>query len=243
MQLDAHATNLDINTLIDDLCDSTDTSYPVAKKVLNINPGLETIIGRILGADGLWEWDDTNYTDLPVGTTTLVAAQQDYALDNVQLKIERVSILDSDGNYQLLTPISEADIEGDVDEYFETDGLPQYYDKKGRSLFLYPAPAAANVTLALGLKVHFQRGPSLFATTDTTKTPGFASIFHYILAYMAAIPYCLKYHPERVAAYQNKVDQVVGNPSLRITGEIVKFYTKRGKDTRYIITTKKISYI
>src|SRR3990167_3535827 len=93
MQLDGHATNQDLNTLIDDLCDSTDTSFPVQKKVLHLNVALETLIGKILEADGDWQWDDTNYTDLPRGTGTLVEGQESYSFASEYLNIQMLEVL------------------------------------------------------------------------------------------------------------------------------------------------------
>ena len=57
---------------------------------------------EIWKAAGDWDFDDSNATTLPVATTTLVAAQADYALPSTARKIERVEVLDSDGDYQLV---------------------------------------------------------------------------------------------------------------------------------------------
>ena len=68
----------DIVSAINDFCDSDAINYPIAGKVRNANIGYETLIGKILEADGDWQWDDTNYTTLPRGTGTLVEGQETY---------------------------------------------------------------------------------------------------------------------------------------------------------------------
>ena len=76
-------------------------------------------------------------------------------------------------------------------EFHSTAGRPLYYDKLGEYLFLYPKPSTANVTASAGLKVYYQRLPSYFLTTDTTKSPGFAALYHRILSLGAALDYAI----------------------------------------------------
>src|SRR3990167_9894101 len=105
MKLDGHATNQDLNTFVDDLCDSNDTSYPVAKKVLHANVSLEELVALIIESDGEWQFDDSNHTNLPVGTIDLTGSQSDYSFNEEFLAIEQVLIKDDDGNFQTLKPI------------------------------------------------------------------------------------------------------------------------------------------
>ena len=56
------------------------TSYADADRVRNINARLDDVVSLILQSDGRWEWDDSNNTTLPIGTTTLVNNQQDYSI-------------------------------------------------------------------------------------------------------------------------------------------------------------------
>src|SRR3990167_10070724 len=57
-----------------------------------INGWYRKTVSWIWQATGDWEWDDTNLTDLPIATTTLVASQQDYALPSTAQKILRVEV-------------------------------------------------------------------------------------------------------------------------------------------------------
>ena len=143
------------------------------------NLSLDRIVSLIYQADGRWEWDDNNQTDFPIATTNIVASQKDYAFSTTHLNIFRVEFTDSNGQTTRLLPIDQSDIQTSVNNFQSVSGVPQFYDKLGNSLFLYPTPSQS---VSGGLKVYFQRGASYFTTSDTTKEPGFASIHHGLLA-------------------------------------------------------------
>ncbi|HEC65962.1 MAG TPA: hypothetical protein ENI23_11775 [bacterium] len=187
---------------IDFLCDSDSDSYPTADKTREVNNYLERVIGKLITLNNKWDFDDSNYTDFPIAETTLVDSQSDYSLDTTHIVIREVWVKDENGDWRKLRPIEQKDFSTPLEEIYETDGLPLYYDKSGSSLVLYPAPDnGISVTLSSGLRVLFQRTGSVFTVSDTTKKPGFASPYHDILAYAAAIPFCVKYRPSRVAGY------------------------------------------
>ena len=105
MRLTSHDNEQDLTSEIDDICDSDSTSYPLKHKVRKINAGLEELVGKIVSADGRWEFDDTNYTNEPVGTGTLVEGQQRYHLTSEYLDILMIEILNKDGTqYQKIKP-------------------------------------------------------------------------------------------------------------------------------------------
>ena len=217
----------DINAECRLLCDADTTSYPAAALLRRINESYERRVGQIIGADGLWQFDDSNYTDRSIATTTLVAAQRDYSFNSTQLEIEKVEVKDSGGNWQSLSPIDKSQYGEPLEELYKNDGLPEKYDKEGNSILLYPAAATASVTLVAGLKIYFKRSADLFTAaqvTTGTKTPGFASFFHMILAYDAAIPFCMAYRKDRVAYL------VVEAKRLEI--EMIKHYSRREADRR-----------
>lgn len=157
------------------------TQWPTYKVVNSVNNWLDTVTGYAIGADRSFQWDDTNHTKLPIGTTNLVANQSDYSFltdeqGNAILNLTRIDILDSDGNYRQLELIDQANITGALDEFESTAGKPKYYDKIADNIIrLYPKPSAS---VTSGLKFHFQRAASYFADTDTTKQPGVAPLLH-----------------------------------------------------------------
>ena len=234
-------TIADINTEARALVDADTTSYTAALLLIRVNTAYEKVVAKILGCDGRWQFDDTNYTSFPIATTTLVNSQPDYTFDTAHLKIERVEVMDANGNYYPLEPIDLDDLGGIAPtEFHETDGRPYYYDKQGNSLVLYPAPDnGVSVTLSAGLKVFFQRTADTFTSAQVstgTKVPGFASPFHHVLAYMAALPYAMSYKKDRVPMILDEIKKVMGDEERKVTGTLEKFYGKRQKDERQILS-------
>lgn len=230
-------TIADLNSEARALVDADSTSYTAADLLRRINIAYEEVVSFIMGIDGKWQFDDSNYTDFPIATTTLVEAQEDYALDLTFLEIERVQVKDNSGNWHLLQPFDISEIGIAIDEYLKDDGLPAYYDKTGKSIILKPAPTASQVTLSAGLKVWFKRTADLYTSaqvTTGTKVPGFASPFHVILAYKAALPYAQSYKRDRVPMIVNEIN--------RLEKEMKNFYGRRELDRRKIMTTARISH-
>lgn len=206
----------DINSEIRDLCDADSTSLTNATLLRRVNSALEELVADVINADGTWQYDDTNYTDHPRGTGTLVEGQEDYAFTSEYLQIEAVDVKNLDGKFQRLLPVDHHDLDGIApDEHWGTDssgnplkGMPEYFDQNGDTIRLYPAPTSTAVTLASGLRVWFKRTADIFTSaqvTTGTKTPGLPSTHHVLLAYMAAIPYCMSYKKDRVAWLEKKV--------------------------------------
>ena len=191
MQFLDSSTKQGIVEEIDFLAGTNSTSYPTAQKVRNVNNWYYQVIAWILASESTWEWDDSNYTDFPIATATLVASQEDYTLPvaatsanaSTFLKLLGISVKDSGGNWVKLRRLDESEAPNfDLEEAFETAGLPRFYKEIGNSVKLLPAPAAASTTLSSGLKVYFQRTMDEFTASDTTQQPGFAAPFHRILS-------------------------------------------------------------
>ena len=230
-------TIADIVTKSRKLVDADSTSYTDALLLIDINSAYEEIAAKILGYDGRWQWDDTNYTDFPEGRADLVAGQKDYSFDTTHLKIERVSVLDANGDERYLTPLDRRDLSLPWNEYFPTDGTPEFYDKEGISVILGPGPAAGSVTLTNGLKVYFRRTADVFTAaqvTTGTKVPGFASPFHKLICYKAILDYAMSYKKDRVAGIMAMIKT--------LEDAMEDFYTKRDKDENDVITMAGIRF-
>lgn len=219
------------------LGNATDTSYTDTNLLRRVNSAYEDIVATILDCDGTWQFDDTNYTSHPIGTTDLVASQQDYTFAETHLIIERVEVKNASGHYEKLAPLDKSQVDVALTEYMSTAGMPIEYDKQGNSIFLYPAPASASVTLSSGLKVYYKRTADTFSSsdvTDGTATPGFASPFHPLLAYKAALPYCSENKPERVPFILSEIK--------RLEDKLINFYSRREKDIEVKLTMAPISF-
>lgn len=163
--------------------------------ILN-NDAYDDVVAEILKNEGTWQWDDFNEgnTKLPTSTQNLTADTSNYALPNAAsnsgsgssdassfLRLLGVYVKDTAGYYQKLNPIDESATDQPLETVFATSGFPKWYDQVGTSLILYPAPTTSQVTLTNGLKTVFQRDKIDFLVSDTTKQPGFPSIYHYLL--------------------------------------------------------------
>lgn len=200
-----------------------------------INEALNTVVNLILTADGRWQFDDTNNTDFPIATTSLITTlgseQQDYTFDVTMLRILRMEVLDNTGAWRKLTPIDENDLyDQSLTDFLKTPGLPVYYDKQGASILLYPKPLATSVTSTAGLKVWFQRPPSYFVTSDVTKVPGFNSMYHRLVAMIASRDYAIFNGLFNATSLANLVqtaeDSLVENYALRNKDEHVRLSAK-----------------
>jgi hypothetical protein len=200
-----------------------------------INRALDKVTSLILECDGRWEFDDTNYTDLPIGTTTLVNNQQDYSLSVSHLRILRIEILGADGKYVKIDPIDFGDVDQQaMTEFMNGAGTTKYYDLLGGSVFLYPKPQTGYVTMAQGLKIYYQRVPSYFVTTDTTKVPGFVTLFHRLISRWA----CWDYAIMRNLSNKNDLkDQV-----LLLESQLKDFYSARDDDDDVSFRVKDVNW-
>jgi hypothetical protein len=175
------STNLGIVQQVRNFMRVDSTQWATSKIVNSVNNYLERVAGYAIGADRRFQWDDTNHTKLPIGTTDLAANQSDYSFltdeqGNRILTLTRIDVLDPGGTYRELMPIDQAQVPIALDEFNKTAGLPVYYDKIADNIIrLYPKPDSS---VTSGLKFYFQRSPSYFTASDTTKEPGVAPTLH-----------------------------------------------------------------
>lgn len=187
MQYSNHATSQDLVSLANTLTKQNNTSFPLTEKTTYTNMGNRIILTEIHNAYGGWKYDDRNNTDFPIATTNLVANQTDYALPLDAMHLHGVYFL-TEGtttNWTKLIPLTLEEINQiDAEPNFNnTPTVPQYYRAIGNSIKIYPA---ADWSANDALMIEYTNDVSTFATTDTTKTPGFDQVFHEALAiYMA----------------------------------------------------------
>lgn len=176
------STNLGILQRVRVMARVDSTQWPTANVVNSCNDWLNRIFTKGKNLDVKFQLDDTNHTALPEGTENLVANQSDYSFltdqqGNRITNLTRIDILDASGLYRQLMPIDQAQLNGiALGEWNKTANLPLYYDKIADNVIrLYPKPATS---VSSGIKYYFQRSPSYFAATDTTKQPGVADDLH-----------------------------------------------------------------
>src|SRR3990172_6308530 len=94
------------------------TQWPTANIVASVNNWLDFITGYAIGADKRFQWDDTNHTKLPEGTTSLTINVSDYSFltderSNPILTLTGVSKLEN-GKYVPLTLVDRNDPDVDL---------------------------------------------------------------------------------------------------------------------------------
>jgi len=211
------------------------TQWPTANVVNSCNNWLNHIFTRGKVLDRRFQLDDTNHTKLPRGTTNLVANQSEYSFltdeqGNRITNLTRIDILDASGLWRQLIPIDQAQLEGiALNEWMKVASLPAYYDKIADNVIrLYPSPA---VSVTSGIMYYFQRSPSYFVATDTTKQPGVADDLHrgFIVASAYDVAFTLGLPNLQALSVELQKEEAVIDEyfASRETDEVLKLTTKR----------------
>ena len=168
--------------------DETDTTtLPASYFFRSANSRLRDLAFILWKNSSDWEFDDSNYTDFPIATCDLVASQQDYAIPTTALSIERVEVMNNDGDYVPIRQIDKTDNKSRPHlEKYKEEGFPEEYDLIGNSILLFPTPGTSYITTTAGLRVYFSRDINEFAITDTATEPGVPKMFHPGIGYGVA---------------------------------------------------------
>ena len=156
------------------------TQWSNAKIANSVNNWLDMVAGYAIATDKRFQWDDTNHTKMPIGTTSLNSSQTDYSFltdeqDNRIITLTRIELQDSDGAWTKLEELDE-NLEDEALAKVVVAGQPTgYYKLADNIIRLNRIPEA---TISGGLKFFFQRNPSYFVSTDTTKEPGVSNLLH-----------------------------------------------------------------
>lgn len=180
MQFSESTNNTGIVQQVRSMLRVDSTQWPTYQIVNSSNNWLDFVTGYAIGADKRFQWDDTNHTKLPEGTTTLTSGQSDYSFltdeqGNTILTLLGVSLLQG-GKYIPLKPVDRNDTDIDWSSFGTDSGTPTMYDKIADNIIRLDLKPSA--TVSSGLKFFFQRTGSYFAATDTTKSPGVAPLLH-----------------------------------------------------------------
>lgn len=213
---------------------NTDTNtYPIADLTADLNTIYSEYVSVMLSSDTRWQWDDSNFSTLPISTTDLVSGQRDYKFNDTFLKVIKVYVKDATGNYYELTQLDPQDSVSNFEAMSMNEnnsgntGQPAWFDLDGDILRLQPSP---NYSQTDGVKVFFQRYESVFASTDTTKVPAIPYPFHMGLAYGTAHIFALVHGQPTVDRL--KIEDIECRKSL------AEFLSKRNKAERPTLTAK-----
>jgi hypothetical protein len=209
----------DINNKISALTRMDTNGYTSENRLIDINIWVHKVQSMIFTSMDEYDFDDYNYTDYPNLTTPLVAGQRDYTIPNTEkvVSIKRVDISYDGVNYYRATPIDTGEMyqglgpssataqQTKTDSNF--DKTNPRYDVAYNSVFIYPAPVAADVTNGGKIFVEWSRELKEFTATDLTNgtaVPGFDTEFHPILAYGPAYEFLQSTGQQNEAAFVEK---------------------------------------
>jgi hypothetical protein len=206
--------------LIRRLTNTDANSYPIADLTADFNSIYDEYVSLALSADDTWQWDDAAQTKLPIATTNIVSGQRDYQFDAEILKVLKVLVADSNGDFREIEQIDpqEKNVYSQDMTTQSVLGTPVKYDLLGDSIRLYPRP---DYNYAKGLKVYYQRKQTEMLASDTTKVPGIPSLFHSGLAFGTA-------HLFALVKNQPTVDRL-GIKDKEQRKAMVDFLAKRNK--------------
>lgn len=195
-------------------------SYKIADRTRNINERFRQVWPMIFDSYGGWKFQDDNSNALPYADQNITSGTGTYTLPTGALTVRYVEVLTVGGTWQRLRPLTEEEfkmIGGDAN--LVTTSTPVGYMLYEDQIRLYGTP---NYSYTNGLRIYFDRDISTFATTDTTKTPGFASPYHKILSIGAALDYAAPHSMSVTSYLQGQWDTYERN--------IRSFYSKRWLD-------------
>jgi len=225
LQFSDSSTKSGIVEMIDETVSSNSISYPIEQKTRDINLALDKVLSLIFEVGGTWQFDDFNHTDYPIITTDINSGQRDYSFTvdgsgNLVLDIYKVMVADANGVFFEVFPTDQqGNAPLSMTDGQNTQGSVLTYDKTGNGIFLDLIP---NYDRDDGLKVWINRTGSYFTTSDTTKKPGFAGLFHEYLVLRPAYQY----------AYRKGLSNVniLKNEMIEMENAIMEHYKSRERD-------------
>lgn len=238
MQFSDTVNNTGICQQVRSLMSVDATQWPTAKIVNSCNNWHDFVVGYAIGADRRFQFDDSNHTKLPEGTTEMTINVTDYSFltdeqSNAIVTLTGISVLE-DGKYIPLKLVDRNDSDYDQSTFGTISGTPTAYDKIADNIIRLDYKPSA--TVASGLKFFFQRVGSYFTASDTTKAPGVSPLLHrgYVIA--AAYDGALTLGLQNIQGLYNE-RQVEEK-------KVVDYFTRRNNDDpKPRMTMKRILYI
>jgi len=156
---------------IDDVAGTNVNTYPLDRKALALNMGLDIAYGVIFNSVDTKSYDDFNYSKLPQGTYDIVSGQRNITVSEDSeggeiLKIFKVIAYNESGDaYELV----KTDVKSAPTQFGEDTGKVYSYDWVGNSLVFDVTP---DTTIPNGIKIFYMRNSTYFVEGDTTKEVG-----------------------------------------------------------------------
>lgn len=176
-----------IRVKVRELTNTTAGDYSDASLIRDINSEIASLRINILRDRGAMEFDDINYTDLPIGVFTVtsdgVCKITEDENGNIIETIHKVAFLVGT-DYQDVQRQTLGEGNQDILTQSGTVDVPRYYYEVGNSI-VFPGVSGGTA------KIWFDRVHDKILTGDTTKEPGIPEAYHQVLAYRVALNYAV----------------------------------------------------
>lgn len=228
LQFNDTTDELGIVQEMDTICNSNSTNHPLKVKARRVNAALDSYIALALRYDNFSQFDDKNFSDLPISTFDLFSGQRSYKITddengNEIIKVHKVFVKNSTtGDFIELDYVDESDkssTEMLLDNTSQTTGIPKKYNWFANSIFFDPIPSYSSDE---GVKIIYQRTSSYFTSTDTTKEPGIPGVHHLYIARKASLPYLV----ENGRSNKNDIAELIRQDEE----DIKEYFINRSKD-------------
>jgi len=187
------------------------SEFPLADLSRATNTAKYNLAVKVWKQQDAWDFNDGGYTTFPIATTTLVDDQADYTLPTDAMGIRRVEVKDSAGNWFVVDPIDDTNIDVALDEFREVKGLPEYYRLENESIILYPAPSSAQVTTTAGIKLTYNREINEFDASTTTTDVGMGGLGDQVIAHEVAEEWAGIFRPDRLDPLRVRREELTNN--------------------------------
>lgn len=206
-------------------------TFPIAEFTPLANQAQNRVVALIQENDSKWKWRDSNSGSRDIGVTDLVANQEDYTMEVYHMKIKEVRIKDKNGNWKTLIAKDRRELS---DDQKNATGEPETYDKDGDSIIPNPL---ADYSSTGGMEVHYQAGPVYFLKTDTTKKPGFCSLFHRLVSMYASMDWLISNSTAK-NPLSHKITRLEG-AIFKMEQNLITHYLGRDEDEAPILRPKR----
>lgn len=176
-----------IRSKVRELTNTNTSDYSDASLIRDLNSEMAMLRISILRDRGALEFDDVNYTDLPIGTFTVnadgVCKITEDENGNLIETIHKVAFLN--GTEYVDVPRQTLG-EGNQDVLIQSGSrdIPTSYYEVGNSI-VFPGVSSGTA------KIWFDREHDGITTGDTTKVPGIPVAYHNLLCYRIALNYAI----------------------------------------------------
>lgn len=195
-----------------------------------VNSWYQRVVTMILRSRDEWDFDDSNKTDYPILTASLVSGQQDYTLPLKTLKVKRVEISYDGTTWKKAEPFDIAERGQQTENLSDFSKSNPFYDVQGTGIFFYPIPDSNDGKF----KIWVAREPNEFTTSSTSIEPGFDEPFHRMLSIGPALDYSVAHNLPQAKNLKTLLDEY--------EARLMDFYGSKQEDRKLSLRAAYTSY-